>query len=330
MRAPRLMAVDPDNPYGIRLTGSRRPMAFLRPYRHVGELNNVERWKLARHPYEVVQAVVERYAKEGPAAIAAVPGEQERLKWVGLYPQRQGGDAFMLRIKVPGGMLTAAQARQIGVVADAFAEGPDDSPVFGNRYADLTTRQDVQLHWIRIGDVPRIWQRFAQVGLTTLQACGDSARNVCCCPVSGIDAGEVVPALPVAQAVSSFFTGNGEYANLPRKFKIAVTGCLEDCARVEINDVGLWPARADDGELGFNVLAGGGLSDGERMASDVDVFVSPDQAVPLTRAIAQVFGELGNREHRGLSRMRYLVQELGPEGFRSALAERADFPLRPA
>jgi len=134
----------------------------------------------------------------------------------------------------------------------------------------------------------------------------------------------------VARAISAFFTGNREYANLPRKFKIAVTGCLEDCARVEIDDIGLWPARTDEGTVGFNVLAGGGLSDGERMGSDIDVFVQPDQAVELTRAIAQLFGELGNREHRGLSRMRYLVQELGPEGFRAELALRARFDLTPA
>jgi ferredoxin-nitrite reductase len=236
----------------------------------------------------------------------------------------------MLRIKVPGGVMTAAQVREVGVAADAFAEGPDDSPVFGNRYADLTTRQDIQLHWIRIADMPRIWQRFWEVGLTTVQACGDSARNVCSCPVSGIDAKEVVEAYPVAKAISSFFTGNREYANLPRKWKVAVTGCTEDCARIEINDVGLWPAEHADGTVGFNVLVGGGLSDGERMASDIDVFVRPEQAVELCRGVAVVFGELGNRENRGLARMRYLAQELGPEGFRSALAERTNFTLEPA
>jgi ferredoxin-nitrite reductase len=322
---------DRDNPYGIEFRGRRdRGLKFVRPYRNIGELNEVEQWKLARHPFEVAQAVIDTYSKEGPASISKVPGEQERLKWVGMYPQRQGGDAFMMRIKVPGGALTAPQVREIGVAADAFAEGPEDSPVFGNRYADLTTRQDVQLHWIRIADVPRIWQRFWDVGLTTVQACGDSARNVCSCPVSGIDAKEVVDALPVARAISSYFTGNREYANLPRKWKIAVTGCTEDCARVEINDVGLWPAEREDGTLGFNVLVGGGLSDGERMASDVDVFIRPDQAVELCRGVAQVFGELGNRENRGLARMRYLAQELGPEGFRSALAERASFRLEPA
>jgi ferredoxin-nitrite reductase len=322
---------DLDNPYGMEFRGRRdRGLKFIRPYRNIGELNSVEQLKLARHPFEVAQAVIDTYSKQGPGSIAKVPGEQERLKWVGMYPQRQGGDAFMLRIKVPGGVMTAAQVREIGVAADAFAEGPDDSPVFGNRYADLTTRQDVQLHWIRIADIPRIWQRFWEVGLTTVQACGDSARNVCSCPVSGIDAKEVVDAYPVAQAISAFFTGNREYANLPRKWKIAVTGCTEDCARVEINDVGLWPAEQADGSVGFNVLIGGGLSDGERMASDIDVFIRPDQAVELCRGVAQLFGELGNRENRGLARMRYLAQELGPEGFRSALDERTKFALEPA
>lgn len=319
-----------DTPYGVQIRGPERGFPFIHPYRHVGELSEVELWKLDRHPLEVADAVLNRYSIEGPSAIQSVPGEQERLKWVGLYPQRQGGDAFMLRIKVPGGHLTAAQAQEIGAVAEAFAEGPDDSPVFGNRYADLTTRQDIQLHWIRIEDIPRIWQRFSDVGLTTIQACGDSSRNVTCCPVAGVDAEEAFDALPVARAISDFFTGNREYANMPRKFKMAVTGCLEDCARVEINDIGLWPARADDGALGFNLLVGGGLSDGERMASDIDAFVPPERAVDVTKGISQVYAELGNRENRGLARMRYLVQELGPEGFRSELSKRLRFDLAPA
>jgi ferredoxin-nitrite reductase len=324
------MARDPDNPYGIRFRGSERPMAFVNPYRWTGELSDVERWKLERHPVEAAKDVVARYSIEGPGAIGKIPGEVERLKWVGLYPQKQGGDAFMLRIKVPAGRLTAPQVREIGVIADAFAEGPQDSEVFGNRYADLTTRQDIQLHWIRIEDVPRIWQRLNDVGVTTLQACGDSARNVTCCAVAGVDAHEVFDAYPVARAVSDFFTGNREYSNLPRKFKIGITGCREDCARVEINDIGLWPARSEEGAVGFNVIVGGGLSDGERMASDIDLFVPPEEAVEICRAIAQVFGELGNRENRGLARMRYLVQELGPEGFREALAARTRLALRPA
>jgi ferredoxin-nitrite reductase len=302
---------------------------FIRPTRKGGELNQVERWKLERHPFEVAAAVRDRYAVEGPEAIAGVPGEMERLKWVGLYPQRQGGDAFMLRVKVPGGRMSAAQARRLGEVVDAFAHGPDN-PVWGDRYCDLTTRQDVQLHWVRIGDVPRIWALLEEVGITTVQACGDSARNVLGCPVAGVDADEVFDASPIARQISDFFTGNREYANLPRKFKLSVTGCREDCAQAEINDVGLWPAKLEDGTVGLNLLVGGGLSDGPRMASDIDVFVTPDEVVELARAIAQVFGELGNRENRGTARMRYLVQELGPEGFRAELARRVAFALRAA
>src|ERR687883_225241 len=143
-------------------------MRFLREQQ---QLNQVERWKLERHPLDVRDAVVDRYAREGPEAIKAVPGEVERLKWVGLYPQRQGGDAFMLRIKIPGGRLGAAQARVIGEIADEFARGP--------------------------------------------------APNLLCCPVSGLDADEVLDAHPVAQAISDFFTGNRDYANLPRKFKLS-------------------------------------------------------------------------------------------------------------
>ena len=259
-----------------------------------------------------------------------MPGELERLKWVGIYPQRQGGDAYMMRVKIPGGRLLADQARVIGEVVDEFAVGPEEHPVWGNRYCDITTRQTIQMHWLTIADIPEIWERFADVGLTTVQACGDSARNVLGCPVAGVDADEVYNATPLVEAISEFFTGNREYANLPRKFKLSVTGCLDDCALAEINDVAFWPARLSDGEIGFNLLVGGGLSDGARMASDIDCFVAPDNVIECSRAVAQLFGELGNRENRGLNRMRYLVQELGPEQFRFELAARAGFEFRPA
>lgn len=305
-------------------------MEFITPLRKGGGLNAIERWKLERHPLDVYQSVVTTYALQGPQAIAAVPGEAERLKWVGLYPQRQGGDAYMLRIKIPGGRLIAAQARVIGDIAHHHARGSEVNAWWGEGFADITTRQDLQLHWLKISDIPGIWQRLTKVGLTTVQACGDCARNVVGCPVAGVDADEAFDAQPVAEAISAFFTGNRDYANLPRKFKISVTGCLDDCAQAEINDVGLVPAQAADGRLGFNVLVGGGLSDGPRLASDIDVFVRPDQAVELCRGIAQVFGELGNRENRGLSRLRYLVQELGPEQFRHELVARVGFVAEPA
>ncbi len=293
------------------------------------KLNKVEQIKLERHPLEVREAIIDRYSKD-LSSMAEVPGEVERLKWVGIYPQKQGGDAFMIRLKVPGGVLTPEQTRVIGQIAIDFANGPIPNPHFGNNFLDITTRQDVQMHWIKMENVPEIWRRLEEVGMTTVQACGDSARNVLCCPVSGLGHDEVLDAYPVAQVISDYFTGNREYANLPRKFKMSVTGCLEDCAQAEINDIGMLPARLEDGTLGFNVRVGGGLSDGPRMASDIDVFVRQEEAVEITRGIAQVFGELGDRENRWICRMRYLVQELGPEGFREELEKRTAFELTPA
>jgi ferredoxin-nitrite reductase len=292
-------------------------------------LNKVEKIKQERHPLEVYGAIIETYSKD-LSAMDAVPGEVERLKWVGIYPQKQGGDAFMMRIKIPGGVLTPEQSRVVGKIAADFARGPVPNPHFGNNFLDLTTRQDVQMHWIKMENVPEIWRRLEEAGITTVQACGDSARNVLCCPVSGLGQEEAIDAYPVAQAISAYFTGNREYANLPRKFKMSVTGCLEDCAQAEINDVGMLPARMEDGTLGFNLRVGGGLSDGPRMASDIDVFVRPEEAVEITRGIAQVFGELGDRENRWTARMRYLVQELGPEAFREELAKRVSLGLTPA
>jgi len=292
-------------------------------------LSKNEKIKLDRHPLEVRQAIIDTYSKD-LATMDAVPGEVERLKWVGVYPQKQGGDAFMIRIKIPGGVLTSEQTRVIGRIAVDFANGPYSNPHFGNNFLDLTTRQDVQLHWIRMKDIPEIWRRIEEAGMTTVQACGDSARNVLCCPVSGLGHDEVIDAFSVAQEISDYFTGNREYANLPRKFKMSITGCTEDCAQAEINDIGLLPARLEDGTIGFNVRVGGGLSDGPRMASDLDVFVRSEEVVELTRAIAQVFGELGNRENRWTARMRYLVQELGPEGFREEVAKRTNFELTPS
>ncbi|MEJ7841534.1 MAG: ferredoxin--nitrite reductase [Rubrobacter sp.] len=301
-------------------------MRFLREGQ---TLNKIEKIKLQRHPLEVKQAIIDTYSKD-LSKMDEVPGEVERLKWVGVYPQKQGGDAFMMRVKVPGGVLTPEQTKVIGEIAVDFANGPIPNPHFGNNFLDITTRQDVQMHWLKMGDIPEIWRRLEGAGITTVQACGDSARNVLCCPVSGLDHEEVIDAYPIAQAISDYFTGNREYANLPRKFKMSVTGCLEDCAQAEINDIGLLPARLEDGTIGFNLRVGGGLSDGPRMASDIDVFVRPEDAVEITRGIAQVFGELGDRENRWTARMRYLVQKIGPEAFRDELEKRVSVELTPA
>ncbi|WP_254545412.1 nitrite/sulfite reductase [Halomarina pelagica] len=303
-------------------------------------MNTVERWKQEKHPLDVVEDVRE-YAAEGLAfdeiEERAGSGEWERLKWAGMYTHGRQSGYFMLRTKVPGGYLTPEQAEVIGRVATEYATAPEEhggaeqNELWGDAFLDITTRQDVQMHWIRLEDVPEIWDRYDEVGLTTVQGCGDGARNVLGCPAAGLDDHEAFDAQPVVEAVSDFFTGNREYANLPRKFKLTITGCREDCAQSQINDVGLTPAAKEiDGEryYGFHARVGGGLSDGPRMASDLDVFVRPEDAVEFCRAVAQVFKELGDRHNRGVCRMRYLVEQLGPERFEAAVRDRCTVDLR--
>ncbi|MFC6796646.1 MULTISPECIES: nitrite/sulfite reductase [unclassified Haladaptatus] len=302
-------------------------------------MNTVEQWKQEQHPLDIIDDV-ERFAAEGVPfenlEDRAGPGVWERLKWAGMYAHGKHTGYFMLRTKVPGGYLTPEQAAVIGEVADEFATAPDEfggaeqNEFWGDAYLDITTRQDVQMHWIRLEDVPEIWRRYDAVGLTTIQGCGDGARNVLGCPAAGLDDHECFNAQPVVDAVSDFFTGNREYANLPRKFKLTITGCSRDCAQSQINDIGLTPARKEfDGEsyYGFHARVGGGLSDGPRMASDLDVFIRPEDAVEFCRAVAQVFKELGDRHNRGVCRMRYLVEQLGPERFEEAIRARCESPL---
>ena len=302
-------------------------------------MNSVERYKQEKHPLEVIEDVA-AYAAEGLSfdeiEARAGHGEWERLKWAGLYTQKQRG-YFMIRTKVPGGRLTPEQAEVIGEVANDYAVAPEEyggesqNPVWGDAYLDITTRQDIQKHWIRLEDIPAMWERYDDVGLTTIQGCGDGARNVLGCPAAGLDGHECFDAQPVVDAVSDFFTGNHEYANLPRKFKMSITGCAEDCAQSQINDVGLVPATKEiDGELyyGFHARVGGGLSDGPRMGSELDVFVLPEDSVEFCRAVAQVFKELGDRHNRGLCRMRYLVEQLGPDRFEEAVRDRCTVDLR--
>jgi len=303
-------------------------------------VNTVEEWKQEKHPLDVIEDVRE-YAEGGLSfdeiEERAGDGEWERLKWAGLYAHGRQRGYFMMRTKVPGGYLTPEQAEVIGEVAEEYATAPEEyggeeqNPVWGDAFLDITTRQDIQMHWIEVEDVPEIWERYDEVGLTTIQGCGDSARNVLGCPAAGLDDHEHFDAQPVVDAISDFFTENREYANLPRKFKMTVTGCAEDCAQSQINDVGLTPAKKEIGDgwyYGFHAKIGGGLSDGPRMASDMDVFVRPEDAVEFCRAVAQTFKELGDRNNRGVCRMRYLVQQLGTETFEEAVRDRCDVDLR--
>ncbi|MFT4947595.1 MAG: ferredoxin-nitrite reductase, partial [Natronomonas sp.] len=302
-------------------------------------MNTVEQWKEEKHPLDVIEDV-QRYAEEGMSfeeiAESEGDGEFERLKWAGMYTHGIHEDYYMMRTKVPGGYLTPEQAEVIGEVADEYATAPEEhggeeqNDIWGDAYVDITTRQDTQFHWIEIEDVPEIWDRYDEVGLTTIGGCGDGARNVLGCPAAGLSDHECFNAQPVVDAVTEFFVGNREYGNLPRKFKITITGCTEDCSQSQINDVGLTPAKKEiDGEwkYGFHSKVGGGLSDGPRMASTQNVFIPPEDAVEYCRAVAQVFKELGDRNNRGVCRMRYLVQQMGPEKFEQAVRDRCQVEL---
>jgi ferredoxin-nitrite reductase len=305
-------------------------------------MNTVERYKHEKHPLDVIEDEKE-YAEEGltfdEIEKRAGDGEWERLKWAGMYSHGRQRGYFMMRTKVPGGYLTPEQAEVIGEVAEEYATAPEEhggeeqNSIWGDAYLDITTRQDIQKHWIEVEDVPEIWDRYDEVGLTTIQGCGDSARNVLGCPAAGLDDHECFDAQPVIEAVSDFFTENREYANLPRKFKMTITGCAHDCGQSQINDVGMTPAKKEiDGQphYGFHVKVGGGLSDGPRMASPLDMFVLPEHAVEFCRAVAQTFKELGDRNNRGVCRMRYLVQQMGSEKFEEAVRDRCqvDLPSR--
>ncbi|MXV62870.1 ferredoxin--nitrite reductase [Natronorubrum sp. JWXQ-INN-674] len=315
-------------------------------------MNTTEQYKQNKHPLDVIDDVYDYAADEltfEEIEERAGDGEWERLKWAGMYAQKQEG-YFMIRTKVPGGKLTPEQAEVIGEVTDDLAVAPEEyggeeqNELWGDAYLDITTRQDIQKHWIRVEDVPEMWDRYDEVGLTTVQGCGDSARNVLGCPAAGLDDHECFNAQPVIEAVSDFFTNNREYANLPRKFKMTITGCAHDCAQSQINDIGLVPAKkeidvsgevggssdsSDVGEYlyGFHARVGGGLSDGPRMGSELDVFVPPEDAVEFCRAVAQTFKEIGDRNNRGVCRMRYLVEQLGPEKFEEAIRDRCTVDL---
>ncbi|MFQ5795327.1 MAG: nitrite/sulfite reductase [Candidatus Bipolaricaulia bacterium] len=273
------------------------------------------------------QKEVRRYASRGFEALRREGGEEafNRVKLAGLYPQRQTG-YFMFRTRVPGGILKPGQARAIGELADRYARAPDDE---AGGFVDITTRQDVQMHWIKIENLPRLWDHYEAVGLTTLQACGNSVRNITSCPIAGLDREELIDTRPIVREITDYFTGNRRYANLPRKFKVSLTGCRENCAKAEINDIGFTPA-VQGGTVGFNVRVGGGLSDSPRMASDLDLFVHLEQVLPLIRACVQLFTDRGNYLNMAANRLRILVGKWSPRWFRDELKRYAGFAFEPA
>jgi len=287
----------------------------------------VERWKDETYGMEIRDHLL-RFAEEGWDAI---PDDEhdawfERFKWWGLYHQRKGQESyFMMRIGTPMGRMTPEQLRTIGEVAAEYATGPVENPEFGDAYADFTTRQSIQLHWIKVEDIPDIWDDLESVGLSTIQACGDSWRNIVGSPVAGRDADELIDVWPIVQDLHEQFKGNDLYANLPRKWKVAMTGDRRGSGQGDINDLAFEPAVKEiEGEevAGFNVNVGGGLARKEpRFARDIDVFCRPENAADVAAGLSALFRDYGDREDRFNARIKFLVDEWGPEKVRSVLQE---------
>jgi len=279
-------------------------------------MNKHERIKHERDGLEAREAVL-RGARHGRDALDE--GDLFRLKWQGLYEHNTKDGHFMLRVKVVQGILTAEQADVLAWIAAEHGRG----------MLDCTTRQCVQIHWITLDAMPAILDRLEAVGLSTTGACGDVTRNVVGCTVAGIAHDEIVDGYATALALHHRFLGNRAYSNLPRKYKISVTGCAEDCARGLINDVALSGAIADDGTRGFNLRVGGGLSSAPRFARWIDVFVTPEEAPDVVEQVTAIFRDSDeNRKARGKARFKFLIDRIGPEAFRDELERRVGRPLR--
>ena len=251
------------------------------------------------------------YSKKGFASIW--PSDlRNRFRWHGLYTQRPETDGyFMLRVRIPGGMLTAEQTDVIGQI----------SVRYGRDVADVTDRQNIQLHWIRVEDVPAIWNQLEAVGLSTTEACGDTPRNILGCPLAGIDAAEILDASALLRETNAALEGNPDFANLPRKFKISISGCAHQCGQHEINDVGLVGVLGPGGEPGFDLWVGGGLSTNPIFAQRLGTFVQPDQVPDAVLGVTTVFREWGYRRARNRARLKFLMKDWGPEKFRGVLEE---------
>lgn len=282
-------------------------------------MNKIEEIKLRKDGLDVLEDI-HRYAAKGRHQITS---EDEALfKWYGVYTQRPAEDGyFMVRIRIPGGQLNASQLLTIAELSRKFGRG----------LADVTVRQNIQLHWVRIGDIPAIFEALDRVGLTTTDACGDTVRNIISCPVSGVDSDEFYDVTPLIRRVNDFFVGNRDFSNLPRKFKIAITGCAVRCVYPEINDIGIFAVKDyERGGVAFRARVGGGLSTSPRFSKDLGVLVDPGEVVELCAAIAAVFRDNGNRENRKRARLKFLVEQWEIPRFRDGVEARLGWKLRRA
>jgi sulfite reductase beta subunit-like hemoprotein len=271
--------------------------------------NPVERIKRDKSPLGILD--------ELPALIAAgyeqVPEEDlVRLKWWGLYHDKPKVGTFMLRVKLPGGRVTPQGLRAIGEISNEFGRGE----------GELSTRQNVQLHWLELGALPEVFDRLHAAGLTSAGGCGDAVRNITGCAVAGLAPDELFDAQPVVDEAAAFFYGNPDYSNLPRKHKITIAACAHRCNAPEINCIALVGA-VHDGVEGFAVLVGGGLSSVPRIARDLGVFVPKEEGVDVLRALLDAWKEdLRYRVSRVKARMKFMVDDHGPEGVREQLESR--------
>ncbi len=287
-------------------------------------LNANEAWKQEDGGLNVRARIEQVYAKEG---FASIPPEDlsGRFRWWGLYTQRKPGidggrtaqlddtelsdEYFMLRVRLDGGALTLAQLRVLADLSHEFARGT----------ADISDRQNIQYHWIRVEDVPEIWRRLEAVGLQTTEACGDTPRVILGSPLAGIAADEILDPTPVIDEITRRFVGDPELANLPRKFKSAITGHPSLDVVHEINDISLVGVVHPELGAGYDLWVGGGLSTAPRLAERIGVFVTPEQAADVWLGVISIFRDYGYRRMRTKARLKFLMAEWGPEKFRQVL-----------
>ncbi|MGE5136801.1 MAG: nitrite/sulfite reductase [Gemmatimonadota bacterium] len=291
---------------------------------HYEPLNKSEQMKKDDDGLHVRDRILNRYAHLGFDSID--PADlRGRFRWWGLYTQRRPGigggrtgaladeeiedSYFMMRVRIPGGQLSAGQLRTVAGIAKEY----------GRDLADVTDRQNVQYHWIRIEDVPAIWERLEAAGLSSLQACGDVPRNILGCPVAGIDGSEILDATPSLRALEAVATAGTEFTNLPRKYKTAICGCTAQCTAHEINDISFVGVTGPDGTPGFDLWVGGGLSTNPMLAQRLGVFVEPDRAAEVWTGVTRIFRDYGYRRLRSRARLKFLVADWGAERFREVL-----------
>ncbi len=286
-------------------------------------LNKFEKLKAEKDGLALT-AELDNFAQIGWEAMDATDREH-RLKWLGIFFRPVTPGKFMMRLRLPNGIITSNQTRTLGEIVQRY--GDDGS-------ADITTRQNLQLRGIRIEDLPDIFRRLKEVDLTSIQSGMDNVRNITGSPVAGLDADELFDTRELAIEVQDMITNRGEgnpaFSNLPRKFNIAIAGCRDNSVHAEINDIAFVPAYTD-GNIGFNVLVGGFFSAKRcEAAIPLNVWASPSDVVDLCKAILTVYRDRGPRANRQKSRLMWLIDELGIEQFRAEVEQELGRALLPA